>query len=83
MKVAELFYYKCLQLKFVFEGISSVAHNNYVPCTGENTNYERSDKLKKIIRDYFESDYPKDITLNEDVMLLRKLFLKLTLYLTG
>uniref|UniRef100_A0A336LR96 DNA 3'-5' helicase n=1 Tax=Culicoides sonorensis TaxID=179676 RepID=A0A336LR96_CULSO len=45
-----------LQLQATFEALQSVAFNSYIPATQVNCPSEPSDKLKKIIRTYFQSD---------------------------
>ncbi|XP_055914736.1 uncharacterized protein LOC129947970 isoform X2 [Eupeodes corollae] len=53
-----------IQLQYVFQGLSSVSYKSYIPCTTENFPEENSEKLKVIIRDYFQNDYPKDLVLD-------------------
>ncbi|XP_053953021.1 ATP-dependent DNA helicase Q4 [Anastrepha ludens] len=55
-----------IQLQYVFQGLSSVAYNTYVPCTNANYAPDRSNQLKGIIRDYFQNDYPKELKLEAD-----------------
>ncbi|XP_017479708.1 PREDICTED: ATP-dependent DNA helicase Q4-like [Rhagoletis zephyria] len=55
-----------IQLQYVFQGLSSVAYNTYIPCTSTNYAPDRSNQLKGIIRDYFENDYPKELKLEAD-----------------
>ncbi|XP_036336094.1 ATP-dependent DNA helicase Q4-like [Rhagoletis pomonella] len=55
-----------IQLQYVFQGLSSVAYNTYIPCTSANYAPDRSNQLKGIIRDYFENDYPKELKLEAD-----------------
>lgn len=56
-----------IQLQYVFQGLSLVAYNNYVPCMSANYAPDRSNQLKGIIRDYFQNDYPKELKLESDV----------------
>uniref|UniRef100_A0A0A1WHM7 ATP-dependent DNA helicase Q4 n=1 Tax=Zeugodacus cucurbitae TaxID=28588 RepID=A0A0A1WHM7_ZEUCU len=55
-----------IQLQYVFQGLSLVAYNNYVPCMSANYAPDRSNQLKGIIRDYFQNDYPKELKLDPD-----------------
>ncbi|XP_050336964.1 ATP-dependent DNA helicase Q4 [Bactrocera neohumeralis] len=55
-----------IQLQYVFQGLSLVAYNNYVPCMSANYAPDRSNQLKGIIRDYFQNDYPKEMKLETD-----------------
>lgn len=55
-----------IQLQYVFQGLSLVAYNNYVPCMSANYAPDRSNQLKGIIRDYFQNDYPKELKLEPD-----------------
>lgn len=58
-----------LQLQATFEALQSVAFNSYLPATQANCSPEPSEKLKKIIRDYFQSDTlpnPDSLSLTDD-----------------
>ncbi|XP_055843792.1 ATP-dependent DNA helicase Q4 [Episyrphus balteatus] len=53
-----------IQLQYVFQGLSSVSYKSYIPCTTEDFPQANSDKLKLIVREYFQNDYPKDLVLD-------------------
>lgn len=58
-----------LQLQATFEALQSVAFNSYLPATQVNCPSGPSEKLKKIIRAYFQSDTlpnPDSLNLNDD-----------------
>jgi ATP-dependent DNA helicase Q4 len=71
-----------LQLQCVSEALTSVAFPTFFPCSIDNVPTGPSDKLKAIIREYFQNDYPTQIELKEDVSwedLLKNLNFKLFL----
>jgi ATP-dependent DNA helicase Q4 len=55
-----------LQLQCVSDALQSVAFTTYVPCSTASIPTGPSDKLKAIIRDYFQNDYPTQIELKDD-----------------
>lgn len=55
------------QLQCVFDALSSVSFNSYLPCSKTDCSTEPSEKLKSIIREYFQNDCPADIVLENEV----------------
>lgn len=56
-----------IQLQVIFDALSAVSFKSFGPCSVEDVPTENSEKLKTIIRTYFQSNLPTEIKLIEDI----------------
>lgn len=54
------------QLENVFHGLTSVAVKSSLACANVEPNNEKSERLKKIVREYFQSNKMVQITVNDE-----------------
>ncbi|XP_055373267.1 ATP-dependent DNA helicase Q4 [Condylostylus longicornis] len=56
-----------IQLQCISEGLHSVSFKSCLPCCDKNFDIEMSNKLKSIIRNYFQTNCSNEVKLKEDV----------------
>lgn len=56
-----------VQLQIIFDALSDVASNTYLPCSTKETSTETSNKLKTYIREYFKNKISLDVDIKYEV----------------
>lgn len=56
-----------IQLQIIFNSLKSLAVKTFTACSSESVPVESSDKLKTIIRNYFQTDLPMNVSLTDEV----------------
>lgn len=54
------------QLQIIFNSFESISFKNFNQCSSLDFDVEKSNSLKKLIREYFQSSLPTDVKISED-----------------